>query len=311
MLIYLLILVFLAIVFGGAYYAYRIAFYSAREDWEKLPPTNNATFDPYRENMRKLYHQLQNRPFEFVTVTSNDGLTLSGRYYHVADGAPLDICFHGYHSSAMTDFIGGSDISLKLGHNLLLIDQRAHGRSQGRTITFGIKERKDLLQWVHYAVDRFGEEVQIVLYGISMGGATVLMASGLDLPKNVKGIVADCPFASPMEIIAHVGKSNPIPNWLIRPFVKLGARVYGGFEVEETDAAQALEKAKIPVLILHGEADTFVPGEMSDLVSINPDLISRYTFPGAGHGTSYLVNPMRYTEIVTQFNHQILHHETQ
>lgn len=306
MLIYLLVLLALAVVFGGAYYAYRIAFYSPSKNREKIPSTQGAQYDPYRQEMKRLFHQLQDRPCEFVTITSHDGLTLSGRYYHTADGAPLDIGFHGYRSSPMTDFTGGSDLSISLGHNVLLIDHRAHGKSEGRTITFGIKERRDLLQWVKYAVKRFGEDVKIVLYGISMGGATVLMASELELPENVKGIIADCPYSSPLDIILNVGKGMPIPNLLIEPFAKLGARIYGGFDLEETSAEQAVQKAKVPILIIHGEADRLVPCEMSDIVSQNPERITRVTFPNANHGLSYLEDTPRYKQIVVDFLNQIL-----
>lgn len=306
MLIYLIVCLLLAILFGGAYYAYRIAFYSPAKDREKIPSTQGAQYDPYRQEMKRLFHRLQERQCEFVTITSHDGLTLSGRYYHTADGAPLDIGFHGYRSSPMTDFTGGSDLSISLGHNVLLIDHRAHGKSEGRTITFGIKERRDLLQWVKYAVERFGENVKIVLYGISMGGATVLMASELDLPKNVKGIIADCPYSAPLDIILNVGKTMPIPNWLIEPFAKLGARIYGGFDLEETDAKQAVQKTKVPILIIHGEADRLVPCEMSDIISENPDMVTRYTFPNANHGLSYLEDTPRYKQIVVDFLNQIL-----
>lgn len=306
MLIYLTVCLVLGILFGGAYYAYRIAFYSPSKDREKIPSTQGAQYDPYRQEMKRLFHQLQNRPCEFVTIASHDGLTLSGRYYHTADGAPLDIGFHGYRSSPLTDFTGGSDLSISLGHNVLLIDHRAHGKSEGRTITFGIKERRDLLQWVNYAVERFGADVKIVLYGISMGGATVLMASELELPENVKGIIADCPYSSPLDIILNVGRNMPIPNWLIAPFAKLGARIYGGFDLEETSAEQAVQKAKVPILIIHGEADRLVPCEMSDIVSQNPEKITRVTFPNANHGLSYLEDTARYKQIVVEFLNRIL-----
>ena len=306
MLIYLLILFLLALFFGGAYYAYRVAFYASSKNREQIPSMKSKVYDPYRVEMRRLFHQLQERDCEYVSIESYDGLILSGRYYHVADGAPLDIGFHGYRSSPLTDFSGGSELSFRMGHNLLLVDQRAHGKSQGRTITFGIKERKDLLQWVRYAVDRFGENVQILLYGISMGGATVLMASELDLPGNVKGIIADCPYSSPMDIILHAGNEMPIPNWMIRPFVKMGAWIYGGFLIEEADAARAVKKAKVPILILHGESDSFVPQEMSDVVSANPEHITRYTFPNANHGLSFLEDMPRYHAIVADFVNRIM-----
>lgn len=306
MILYLIACLLLAVLFGGSYYAYRVAFYSPNKSRDQIPSTSAPQYDPYRDEMKRIFELLRNRPCEYVTITSYDGLTLSGRYYHTADGAPLDIGFHGYRSSPMTDFTGGSELSINLGHNVLLVDQRAHGKSEGRTISFGIRERYDCLSWIQYAIQRFGEDTKILLYGISMGGATVLMASGLELPDNVKGIIADCPYSSAMDIIMDVGKTMPIPNWLIRPFVKLGAKVYGGFDVEETDAAEAVKNVHIPILIIHGEADNFVPCEMSDIVSENPQWIQRYTFPNADHGISYLADPARYKRIVTDFMNKVL-----
>lgn len=305
---YLLVLLCLmaAVGLGGAYYAYRVAFYASRMDHDKIQDLHGEKYDRHRQEMRRLYQNLKDRPCEYVTVMSHDGLTLSGRYYHVKDGAPLDIGFHGYRSSPMRDFSGGSEMSLRMEHNLLLVDQRAHGKSQGRTIAFGIQERLDLLKWVEYAIERFGPDVKILLYGVSMGGATVLMASELPLPGNVKGIIADCPYASPIEIILHVGKKRPIPTWLIRPFAILGAKIFGGFDLTETDARRAVSHSKIPILIIHGEADGFVPEQMSDVVRSNPDMVKRYTFPNADHGISYLEDPVRYEKIVAEFVEKIL-----
>lgn len=306
MIFLFLFLVIVAVLLSGAYYAYRIAFYSPKEEASKVPAVKGEQYDPYRPEMRRIFQQIQERECEFVTITTYDGLILSGRYYHVKDGAPLDLCFHGYRSSCLRDFAGGSELSLSMGHNLLLVDQRAHGRSQGKTIAFGIKERLDLMCWVEYAVKRFGEDVKILLYGVSMGGATVLMASDLDLPENVKGIVADCPYASAMEVILHVGRSNPIPQWLMKPFVILGAKVYGGFDIQETDAYRAVKNARVPILIIHGEADTFVPAEMSNLTLYNPYMVKRITVPGAEHGISYLVDAPRYRKAVQDFAESVL-----
>ena len=306
MLIFLLIL--LAVLLGGSLYAYRITYYSTPEKPKKKsnkPGQSNpflaSQYDPYRVEMRRLRDQLQNRPCEFVTTKSRDGLTLSGRYYHVADGAPLAIGFHGYRSSWLIDFSFGSELTEQMGQNLLLVDQRAQGISQGHTITFGLLERQDLICWVEYANERFGDHTPIFLYGVSMGGATVLMTPQEQLPSNVKGIISDCPYANALEIILHVAKSMPIPQWLIKPLVILGARIYGGFNLLETDARRELKKGHLPVLILHGTCDTFVPDSMSDVEECNPALIQRHLFPGADHGISCLVDPQRYRTIVTDF----------
>lgn len=307
MMIYLIVCFCLAVIFGGSYYAYRIAFYSPVKNREKIPQITGKEYEVHKDALRDLFHELQNRPCEFVSVQSRDGLTLSGRYYHAKDGAPLAIGFHGYRSCWLTDFCGGADIAFQMEQNVLLIDERAHGKSQGRSITFGIKERQDLLCWIDYALMRFGRDVKILLYGVSMGGATVLMASELDLPENVKGIVADCPYSSPLDVILEVGRQQGYPVKLIRPFVILGAKIYGGFDVQEASAENAVKHAKIPIMIIHGEADTFVPPEMSRIIQeANPEMVSRHTFPGAYHALSYIVDTPRYRKLVQEFMETVL-----
>ena len=307
MTLYVLVCLVLAVILGGSWYAYRMAFYSPNKDREKIPEIKDPKYTPYKVVLRDMFHALENRPCEFITIQSQDGLTLSGRYYHQKDGAPLAIGFHGYKSCWLTDFCGGADIAFQMGQNVLLIDERAHGKSQGRTITFGIKERLDLLCWVEYALNRFGPDVKILLYGVSMGGATVLMASGLDLPDNVKGIVADCPYSAPLDIILEVGRQQHYPIRLIKPFIILGAKVYGGFDVKETCGEKAVRYSKVPILIIHGEADSFVPAEMSRVIQeANPEMIRRHTFPGADHALSYMVDTPRYHKLVKEFMAKVL-----
>ena len=307
MTVYILVCILLAVIFGGAYYAYRIAFYSPNKNREAIPEIKGKEYEPFKPLFSGMFHDLQNKPCEFVTIQSRDGLTLSGRYYHTADGAPLAIGFHGYKSCWLTDFCGGADIAFQMGQNVLLVDERAHGKSQGRTISFGIKERQDLLCWIDYALTRFGSDVKILLYGVSMGGATVVMASELELPENVKGIVADCPYSAPLDVILSVGKQQGYPMKLIKPFVILGAKVYGGFDVRETSGAEAVKHTRVPILILHGEDDTFVPPEMSKAIQdANPQMVTRHTFPGAYHALSYMVDTPRYRQLVREFMEKVL-----
>lgn len=306
-MIFVVILILLTLIaLGGSLYAYYRAFFSPKKGRGEVKPIKGENYDPYRPEMRRIYHQLRERPFETVSVISHDGLTLTGKYYHVKDGAPLDICFHGYKSNPYTDFSGGSELSFQMEHNVLLVDQRAHGSSEGRTISFGILERQDLLRWVDYSIERFGPDVKILLYGVSMGGATVLMAAELPLSNNVKGIVADCPYASPLEIILDVGKKTGLPTRLIRPFAIWGARIFGGFDLTECNAREAVKHTKVPILIIHGEADGFVPQEMSDIVQSNPRMVTRHTFPNADHGISYLVDTPRYQKLVREFVSSVL-----
>ncbi len=307
MMFAVLLCVFAVFLLLGAYYSYRITFYSSPKDRGQVKNPKDHQYDPYRQEMSRIYHQLNDRPYELVSIVSHDGLKLYGRYYHIKDGAPLDIGFHGYRSHPLTDFSGGTELSFQMEHNVLLIDERAHGKSEGKTISFGIQERFDVLDWVNYGVTRFGADVKILLYGVSMGGATVLMASDLDFPGNVKGIIADCPFANPLDVILYVGKRTVFPNWLIRPFAILSARIYGGFDLLETDAVCAVKNTKVPILIIHGEDDRYVPCYMSESVAnANPEKVQRFTFPGAAHGISYLVDTPRYHQIVKEFINSIL-----
>lgn len=307
-MILILILSLLAALFLLiSFFCYKIIFLSPNKGRERLPKLVGDQYTPHQETMDRLFHAISDRPFEPVTIRSHDGLTLFGRYYHTADGAPLDICFHGYRSAAFIDFSCGSELSLKMGHNLLLVDQRSHGKSQGRSITFGILERQDCLGWVNYAVRRFGPDTQITLYGLSMGGATVLMASSLPLPDSVKGIVADCPYSSPKDIICNVGRKLHYPVGFLWIFTRFAARVFAGFGICKTTAAQAVARTKLPVLIIHGEDDNFVPSYMSEEIrNANPAMVQRHTFPGADHGMSYLTDPKRYEAIVTDFVSRIL-----
>lgn len=299
-----LFLLALSILFLS-YFAYRKAFFSPRANRTAIAATEGPQFEPHRDAMRRIFVQLAERPYEDVTIQSHDGLTLYGRYYHIRDGAPLGIAFHGYRSCAMTDFAGGSELCFEMGQNLLLVDQRSHGKSQGDTITFGILERLDCLNWVNYAAQRF--HCDILLYGLSMGAATVLMASALDLPPNVKGIVADCPYSSPECIIRKVCKQMGFPPSLTFPFIRLGGLLFGRFDVCKTTAAEAVRHSKVPVLIIHGESDGFVPCEMSeDVLNACPSLVARHTFPGADHGISYLVDTPRYKKVVSDFINSVL-----
>lgn len=282
---------------------YLFGFYSPRgkqnDDHHILAPIR--TREQYEHSI-ELIDRLNAKPFERVSIRSFDGLRLNGRYYHTKDGAPLAILCHGYRGTPSRDFCGGADIFFGLGFNVLLIEERAHCSSGGHSITFGVKERFDVLSWTGYAVERFGPEVRILLAGISMGAGTVLMASELDLPGNVRGILADCPFTSPAEIITEFGRANGIPMKLAYPFAALGARLFGGFSLTAADAAEAVKNAKVPILLIHGEADELVPCAMGRRIAeANPEMIEFHAFPNAGHGLSYVEDTDRYTELVKIF----------
>lgn len=298
-----MILVLLAVIaLAAVYCCYRMAFYvSPRQKGGGIPLPGGEQYAAVKHITKPLMEEMASLPYEQVFIRSHDGLRLSGMYYHLADDAPLQIQFHGYRGSPVRDFCGGHKLARNLGHNTLVIDQRGLGKSGGHTITFGIKERLDCLAWVHYAAERW-TKTDIFLSGVSMGATTVLMAGGLDLPGQVKGIIADCPFASPEKIIAKVCRDMKLPPALALPFIRAAARIFGRFDLRGADAAEAVKRAKVPMLIFHGEDDRFVPCSMSaDIERANPVLVHRFTFPGAGHGLSYMADAERYERLTKEF----------
>ncbi len=282
---------------------YQAVFYMSDErksrHWQ-LP--EGRQFKRYHKAIRKLTAEAEAVPFEPVRITSRDGLELFGRYYHIADGAPLMLLFHGYHGYALRDFAGAHKIARENGLNMLVVDERAHGRSEGHTIAFGVKERYDILDWIDYARGRFGTGTPFVLSGISMGGAAVCMAAGLDLPENVKGIIADCPFSSPKAIIKRVCAERGYQPDIMWAIAWLTERILGRVDLTSATAVDAVKRAKVPMLFIHGEDDRFVPCSMSrEIFGACASKKRIETFPGAGHGVSYLSDPERYTRAVLKF----------
>ena len=134
-----------------------------------------------------------------------------------------------------------------------------------------------------------------------MGAATVLMACSLELPANVRGILADCPYSAPSAIIRKVCKDIGYPADIVYPFVWLGAILFGHFRLDACNAKDAVQHANIPILLIHGEDDRFVPCDMSVEIAQHCPNAQLFTFPNAGHGLSYLMDQKRYEQICSQF----------
>ena len=292
-------------VLGICCYCFRVAFYAgprSPEQPDRIETPEGAIYDPYRADMERWILEARAMPQEHFTVRSFDGLTLHGTFYEYAPGATVELMFHGYRGTAERDLSGGVQRCFRLGHSALIVDQRCSGRSEGQVITFGINEHKDCLRWVDFAVKHFGPDVRIILTGISMGAATVMMAAGEPLPKNVVGVLADCGYSSPKEIILEVLKQMKLPPKLCYPFVKLAARIYGHFDLEENAPVEAMKRAKVPVIFFHGEADDFVPCAMSrQCFAACASRKKLVTVPGAGHGLSYPMDVEGYLAAVRAF----------
>lgn len=261
---------------------------------------NTFVYRDYKADILAARDWLRTQKTEEVCVTSFDGLKLAGILLPCENARGTLICFHGWRGGPVADFGYTLRMYHELGLNVLLVHQRAQGKSDGKHMTFGVLERRDVHAWVRWHTERFGEDVPILLAGLSMGATTVLMACGEPFDGNVRGVFADCGFTTPKGICTSVSRAIHLPPKLFVPVVGLFVRCTAGFGLSDYSTLDAMEKMTLPVLFAHGEADAFVPCEMTRrnyeaCASADKTLL---LVPGAKHGQSFPVAPERYTEAV-------------
>ena len=300
-----IILFFVIAVAVIAYICYRMAFYAPPRkprDPDVFDIPEGEVYEPFREMMTGFTKRLRRLPYQQFEIRSFDGLRLTAKFYEYAPGAPMELMFHGYRGNAERDLSGGVERCFKVGRSAFVVDQRCCGDSDGNTITFGIYEHRDCLAWVDFLISHFGSDIKIVLTGISMGASTVLMAAGQPLPENVIGVLADCGYSSPKAIIREVIRQMGLPANLGYPFVKLGAKLFGKFDLESYSPMEALKTCRLPVIFYHGEADDFVPCQMSrDMYAAYNGKKALITIPNAGHGLSFPVDQEYYLQTLRDF----------
>lgn len=259
---------FLVITFAFAY----MIFYRVSVRKKPRQPDVRSLFSQNKidiigeENIKNTLKWIENSISEDVYIMSDDGLKLHASLINAENAKGVIIIFHGYRSFGARDFCQQLPILHDAGYHIMLVDQRSHGKSEGKYIYYGTKEYKDALLWRKKASIIYGNDIPIALFGLSMGGATVLMASG-EIEKDdtqVKCIIADCPFYSAYEIITHVlwkyFKIYPQP---IIHFVKFWCRFLADFNMNSPSCAEQAKKSSLPFLLFHGKEDKFVPTECS------------------------------------------------
>lgn len=236
-------------------------------------------------------------------LMSADGLRLHATWFPQGECKKIVICFHGYTSQGMKDYLGLSGYYLKNGYSMLLVDERAHGESEGKYIGFGCLDRIDALKWINWVLRKCGEDVEILLHGTSMGGATVLMMSSLELPAQVKGIVSDCAFTSPKEVFSHVLKNMyHLPAFPVMNISNFLNKRFAGYGLDECNAAREVKKAKVPILFIHGSRDTFVPYSMCETMYENcASSKKKLIIEGAAHAECYYKDTDAYENALTEF----------
>ncbi len=288
---------------GGSAYFYRRTMKRGNAKKERTIKMAGTDWNQYMPLIQKRKEAMLEQPHEDVFCVSEDGLQLHATYFPYGDRRKIVICFHGYTSQGMSDYVGLSDYYRRQGFSMLLVDERAHGDSEGEYIGFGCLDRIDALMWIDWVLQQCGEETQILLHGTSMGGATVLMSSGLALPEQVKGIISDCGFTSAKEVFTHVLHSMyHLPAFPMIQIASLVNKKKAGYGLGECNAAKEVQKAEVPILLIHGDADTFVPCSMCEKIYENCASDKKMLIvKGAAHAESYYKDMEAYENALDDF----------
>ena len=278
------------------YILYLNVFYNNQKKKIKKAFYETKEYKPYIDTMNKLVNDIKEYHYNEISIRTKDHKTLYAKEYIRSNALPIAILFHGYKGRALVDFSGGLKLTLELGFDAIVVDQRGHGKSDGRTISFGVKESNDVCEWINYVKEKYPNR-EIILEGISMGASTVLMSLKKINQNDIKYVIADCPFSSPKEIIQSVMKKRGFPVKLLYPFVKLSGIVFGHFNIEANDCYKAVKEAKVPILLIHGDNDKLVPVEMSERIKeTNKEYVDFVKVSNAPHGLSFVLDYKLYKQ---------------
>ena len=226
-------------------------------------------------------------------------LRLHGKLFK-NDSSNYALVCHGYTSKAkhMAGFVNKF---YSLGYNVLAVDARAHGDSEGTKIGMGWPERMDVIEWIKLILS-WDSDAKIILHGVSMGAATVLMTSGEALPENVKVVIADCGYTSEWDEFRREADVLHIPWFPVLNVASKLSKLYDGYNFKQASAIEQVKKSRIPTLFIHGSEDELVPydmlGKLYSAASCEKECL---TVDGAGHALSSSVEPKLYWNTVESF----------
>ncbi len=275
--------------------------------FNNLDASANTPWGPFIPYIKEQIKFLQGLKLEDIWIKSTDGLKLHGSYYPAETKTDkVVIIVHGYRGYCYQDYAIAFPFLHDEGYNILFIDLRGHGQSEGNCIAFGVLDYRDLVEWVKYTDNRFEHNCRIFLAGVSMGANTVLMSCNKDLPKSVKAIIADCGYDEARKELAFVCKRNfHLPEFPIIDILQLVVKIRAKYNISEGNTEQCVSNTSIPICFIHGEIDNFVPTYMTKKVyeACNSEK-ELHLFPNAGHAMSYLLNKEQYQTIIMDFLHK-------
>ena len=294
------LLVIVCVLVGAARFAYKKVFYSPITGQNnEFNEVKDLDYKGAKEKARALTEVMLKIPYEDLEITSYDKLKLHAYFYRSEGSNEYVIFFHGYRRTARRSFSGLTMDLLKAKKNVILVDQRAHGESEGHTTTFGKKEQYDVVAWVNYVKQKFGDDVKITISGVSMGATAILFAAD-KIDEKVK-IIADSPYISIKEVVISTIKKLKMKPVLIYPIMALASLLFCHMTLKY-DARKTIANSKNKILIIHGEKDTVVPYQMNEEVCLNNNDHAKFAlFPEVGHGLPYLNETEKYLKIFFEF----------
>ncbi len=260
----------------------------------KKPKIDKDPKRMYRAEIRKKNNNyLYSLNPEDLEIISKDNLRLKAWYVPAEkETKRFAICVHGHNCngpdecSHLLPFYRNT-----MGFNYLLPDLRGHGRSEGNLIGFGALDYKDIRLWIDYLVERFGEDIEIVLHGISMGAATVMLVNNNNPQKQVKAVIEDCGYTNAFEQVAETMKGMKLTHTanFFTEITNIYCRILSKYDLKkDADPLGTMQNAVNPVMFIHGEEDTLVPFPMCQkLYDACPTDKEIFTVPGAVHAYSY------------------------
>ncbi|ARF17409.1 alpha/beta hydrolase [Sporosarcina ureae] len=303
--IVLLVAFFVIFQIAGSFFFYNLAIKRGPKDFL----TGNADLKVSAETMDVFLNGdwidwVEQQEFEEMHMPSRDGVDLTG--YYLAAKQPTDklvILTHGYLGRAKQMGLYGQYYHEELGHNIFMPNARGHGKSGGDYYGFGWPDRLDVMDWTELLVEEMGTQTQVIYHGLSMGAATVLMASGENLPKQVKAIIADSPYQSVYQLFAYqLDRMFHLPAFPLLDNMSLLTSARAGYSLKEADALSAVQRATVPILYIHGNADTFVPTEMTkELYEKTKSDAELFLVDDANHGEAFVMEQEEYKRKVDEF----------
>lgn len=261
-------------------------------------------YGDFTDEMLRSINEITNTKSENVFIKSFDGLKLNGHLFNSFTDRPIVIFFHGYHGSYLRDGYGTFRYCMSHNLNLLMVEQRAHCQSEGNLISFGINERKDAVSWVEYVKSIVPEGTKIILSGVSMGAATIMMASDLlESEPQVLCFIEDCGYTSPEAIIRNTAGNMNKYLEKCYPLSWIAAKLHGHFNLNSASAIESVSKITKPILFIHGSVDTFVPTPMCETLfnACSSKTKKMKIIPDAKHAIAALVGYTDYEKCINDF----------